>query len=167
MQAGRDTASIIDGARKAEVKLLYILGSDPATKYHEPEKAIAALEIARFVVVQDMFLTETAKLADVVLPSCSFVEKDGTFVNIEGREQKVRAAMATKGDSRPDWQILADILGRFGTPAPYFSARDVYREYTRGDSQTDAANICRTNVHTSRAERGRRGRESLKDKSIG
>jgi formate dehydrogenase major subunit len=67
----------------------------------------------------------------VVFPASSFAEKDGTFVNIEGREQKIKQAIAPKGDSRPDWRIIADLMARLGRPVPYFSARDIYREYTR------------------------------------
>ncbi len=58
-------------------------------------------------MVQELFLTETARRADVVLPAASFAEKDGTFVNIEGREQKIRQAMPPRGDARPDWRIIA------------------------------------------------------------
>ena len=67
----------------------------------------------------------------MVLPAASFAEKDGTFVNIEGREQKIKQALPPRGDARPDWRILADLMARLGTPVPYFSARDIYREYTR------------------------------------
>jgi predicted molibdopterin-dependent oxidoreductase YjgC len=107
------------------------MGSDPAVRYHDPAAARRALEGAEFVVVQELFLTETARYADVVLPAASFAEKDGTFVNIEGREQKIKQALAPRGNSRPDWRILADLMGYLGTPVPYFSARDIYREYSR------------------------------------
>ena len=129
--AGHTTSEILHGAAAGKIKMLHIMGSDPATQYSDPVLANKALQGAAFVVVQDMFLTETAKYAHVILPSSSFTEKDGTFVNIEGREQKIRQAIAPKGNSRPDWRILADLFGRLGTPVPYFSARDIYREYNR------------------------------------
>ena len=113
------------------IKMLYVMGSDPVANYVDPALARQAIEAAEFVVVQELFLTETAKLADVVLPAASFAEKDGTFVNIEGREQKIKQALQPRGDSRPDWRILADLMGRLGTPVPYFSPRDIYREYRR------------------------------------
>ncbi|MES2459686.1 MAG: NADH-quinone oxidoreductase subunit NuoG [Armatimonadota bacterium] len=128
---GRTTAGIFSGAIEGSVKMLYIMGSDPAAKYQDPARARLALEAAEFVVVQELFLTETAKYADIVLPAASFAEKDGTFVNIEGREQKIKQALKPAGDSRPDWRIIADLMGRLGTPVPYFSARDIYREYSR------------------------------------
>ncbi|MDX1931544.1 MAG: NADH-quinone oxidoreductase subunit NuoG [Capsulimonadales bacterium] len=128
---GLDMAGILAGAARGKIKMLHIMGSDPAKEYVDPELARKALANAAFVVVQDMFLTETARHADVLLPSSSFIEKDGTFVNIEGREQKIRQAILPRGNSRPDWRILADLFGRLGTPVPYFSARDIYREYAR------------------------------------
>jgi NADH-quinone oxidoreductase subunit G len=124
---GRNTSGIFSG----DLKLLYILGSDPVVRYHDPAKAREAIVKAEFVVVQELFLTETAKLATIVLPAASFVEKDGTFVNIEGREQKIKQALEPRSGSRPDWRIFSDLLARLGAPAPYFSARDIYREWQK------------------------------------
>lgn len=130
-RAGRTMNGFLMEAEAGIVKMLYIMGSDPATKFVDTDLATRALDAAEFVVVSDMFLTETAKRADIVLPACSFAEKDGTLVNIEGREQKIKEALRPKGDSRPDWRILVDLMARLGTPVPYFSARDIYREYSR------------------------------------
>ena len=69
-----------------------------------------------FLVVQDIFLTETAQMADVVLPACCFAEKEGTFSNTERRVQRVRKAVNPPGQARQDWQILADIATRMGYP---------------------------------------------------
>jgi NADH-quinone oxidoreductase subunit G len=129
-KGGFETKGIFDAAISGKVQLLYILGSDPVTKYKSPALATSALEKASFVIVQELFLTETAKLADVVLPAASFVEKDGTFINVEGREQKITSVIAPVGNSKPDWRIIADIQARMGVIAPYFSAKDVYREYS-------------------------------------
>ena len=126
--ATADSAEVLSGS----LKMLYIMGSDPVVRYHVPAKAQAALSRAEFVVVQELFLTETAKQATVVLPAASFAEKDGTFVNIEGREQKIKQAIAPRGEARPDWRILADLMARLGKPMPYFSARDIYREWAKG-----------------------------------
>lgn len=128
---GLDTDGIFDGVLAGSVQMLYVLGSDPAARYVDPEKATRALAQTPFLVVQELFLTKTAEHAHVLLPAASFAEKDGTFVNIEGREQKIKQAIPPKGDSRPDWRILADLMSRMGTPVPYFSARDIYREYAR------------------------------------
>lgn len=128
---GLTTDGMFDGVLNGSVRMLYIMGSDPVTKFYDADRARRALEASPFTVVQELFLTETARRADVVFPASSFAEKDGTFVNIEGREQKIKAALAPKGDSRPDWRIIADLMARLGRPVPYFSARDIYREYTR------------------------------------
>ncbi|MBC8140738.1 MAG: NADH-quinone oxidoreductase subunit NuoG [Armatimonadetes bacterium] len=130
-RTGRTANGFLMEAASGTVQFLYIMGSNPAAKFMDSALAVRALDAVHFVVVSDMFLTDTAKHANIVLPACSFAEKDGTFVNIEGREQKIREALRPKGDSRPDWRILADLMARLGTPVPYFSARDVYREYAR------------------------------------
>lgn len=128
---GLDAGGIFDAVISGGVKLLYVMGSDPATRFVDPERADKALAQVPFLVVQELFLTKTAERAHVLLPAASFAEKDGTFVNIEGREQKIRQALPPRADSRPDWRILTDVMARLGTPVPYFSARDIYREYTR------------------------------------
>ena len=80
------------------------------------------------LVVQDIFLTETARLANVVLPAVSFAEKDGTFTNTERRVQRVRKAIEPVGQARPDWEILADLATRMGSPMSYDSAEAVFEE---------------------------------------
>jgi NADH-quinone oxidoreductase subunit G len=133
---GRTTDEILRGAADGSVKMLYVMGADPAVRYRDPRLARRALESAGYVVVQELFLTETAQFADVVFPAASFAEKDGTFVNIEGREQRLRQAIPPRGNVRADWRIIADLMGRLGTPVPYFSARDIYREYSRAIPKT-------------------------------
>ncbi|RYG91648.1 MAG: hypothetical protein EON58_18935, partial [Alphaproteobacteria bacterium] len=128
---GRGMTGILTEAAAGNVEVLYVMGCDIATKFVDADLAKKALEQTPFVVVSSLFLDETAQRADIVLPAASFAEKDGTFVNIEGREQKIKEALRPKGESRPDWRILADLMARLGTPVPYFSARDIYREYTR------------------------------------
>jgi NADH-quinone oxidoreductase subunit G len=128
---GKHMMGILEGAIDGSIKMLYVMGANPVKEYVMPETARAAFERAEFVVVQDLFLTETAQHADVVLPAASFAERDGTLVNIEGQEQKIQQAFPPRGGSLPDWQIIADLMARLGQPAPYFSARDIYREYNR------------------------------------
>lgn len=130
-ESGLDTGGILQAAADGHMKLLYILGADPVVRYHDPALAQKALQRAELTVVQELFLTETAKRADLVLPAASFAEKDGTFVNIEGRHQKIQAAINPPGKARPDWRILADLIARLGVPVPYFSARDIYREWQK------------------------------------
>jgi predicted molibdopterin-dependent oxidoreductase YjgC len=103
---------IFDGAIKGSIKAIYLVGENPVISdpnAHHVEEAIKKLE---FLVVQDLFLTETAAMADVVLPATSFAEKDGTFTNTERRVQRVRRAIEPLG--RPDWLITCEIARRMG-----------------------------------------------------
>ncbi len=123
---GLNTSGILDAAISGSVKALYVMGADPGK--HLGSKASEALARLPFLVVQDLFLTETAKQADVFLPACSFVERDGHFTNIEGRVQRFQAAFEPIGESRPDWHILAELLARYGKPVAYFDAIDISDE---------------------------------------
>jgi NADH-quinone oxidoreductase chain G len=91
------------------LKALYIVGEDPVTSFPDSTKVIDSLKSLDFMVVQDIFMTETAKLANVVLPASSWAEKDGTFMNAEGREQKVYKLVDPAGQSMPDWMILKNL----------------------------------------------------------
>ena len=130
-EPGLDTAGILQGAADGSIKALYIMGSDPVTTFPDKELARRALQRVPFLVVQDMFMTETAKYANVFLPSCSYIEKDGSFTNIEGKVQSFRKAIEPRGQSRPDWQIVAEMMVRLGKSMPYFSPRDIAREIAR------------------------------------
>jgi formate dehydrogenase alpha subunit len=106
----------LDGGR---VKALWVQGEDLVGAAPSQEQMERALERAEFLVVQDLFLTPTAQLADVVLPTCSGFEKDGTYTNLERRVQRVRKAIPPVAGSRPDWQIIVDLARRFGYELPY------------------------------------------------
>ena len=86
------------------------------------------LENLDFLVVQDIFLTETAELADVVLPGVSFAEKEGTFTNTERKIQRVRKAVSSPGEAREDWKIISNLAGRMGYPMEYADARAIMEE---------------------------------------
>jgi NADH-quinone oxidoreductase subunit G len=126
--AGRDTTSILAGCREGLVDCLVVMGNNIGAEAKFGVDAVEAVRRVPFSVCIDLFLNETSSQADVVLPACSFVEKDGTFVNTDGIHQPIRAAFAPRGQSRPDWRILADLLARVGSPVPYFTAADVRRE---------------------------------------
>ncbi|NQT48311.1 MAG: molybdopterin-dependent oxidoreductase, partial [Chloroflexi bacterium] len=81
-----------------------------------------------FLVVQDMFLTETAKLATVVLPAASFAEKEGTFTNFEGRVQRIRKAISPLGESLPDWEIVLQLASKINKPMSYSSLQQIMDE---------------------------------------
>ncbi len=106
---GLTLSEILDSVLEGKIKALYIIGSDPASNIAPSKKARAALKKAKFIVFQDIFLNETAKYADVILPAACFAEKEGTFVNMEGKIQRVQRALNPAGHSRPDWEILCDL----------------------------------------------------------
>ncbi len=111
-----------------EIKALYIMGENPMLSdadIHHVEKNLAALE---FMVVQDIFMTETAKLADVVLPSACFAEKDGTFTNTERKVLRVRKALQAPGEAMDDFRIIAEISRKMGYEMEYPDANAIMEE---------------------------------------
>jgi formate dehydrogenase (NADP+) alpha subunit len=112
---GLTLVEMIDAAYSKDLKAMYIVGENPALSDADVQHVERALEQLEFLVVQDMFLSETAKLADVVLPAASFVEKDGTFTNTERRVQRVRKAIEPIGQAKPDWWIISQVAQRLGT----------------------------------------------------
>ena len=116
---GLTLVEMIEAAYKRKLEALYVMGenpmlSDPDTNH--VEKALRKLDL---LVVQDVFLTETARLAHVVLPATTFAEKDGTFTNTERCVQRVRKAINPPGEARSDWQIVCDLSSRMGYPMSY------------------------------------------------
>jgi len=108
-QPGLTLIDIIDGANSGQIKAVYIIGENPILSEPQAKHAEEALQKLEFLVVQDVFLTETARLADVVLPGTTFSEKDGTFTNTERRIQRVRKAIEPIDNSKPDWWITCQI----------------------------------------------------------
>jgi formate dehydrogenase alpha subunit len=106
---GLTLVEMIDAAYRKEIKAIYLIGENPALSDPDAQHVQEALSRLDFLVAQDIFLSETAKLADVVLPAASFAEKDGTFTNTERRVQRVRKAVEPVGDSRPDWWIVCQV----------------------------------------------------------
>jgi len=104
------------------------VGENPAASFPDLSLVKNALATLDFLVVVDMFLTETARLAEVVLPAASFAEKEGTFTNFEGRAQKLNRAIEPVGDSRPDWAIVLELARYMGQPMPYSSLQQVRDE---------------------------------------
>lgn len=125
---GLTATEMIDEAGKGTLKALYIIGENPLVSdpnLNHAEKAIKNLD---FLVVQDIFLTETAMMADVVLPAFCFAEKDGTFSNTERRVQRVRKAVEAPGFAREDWKIICEIATRMGYPMNYPSSEAIFEE---------------------------------------
>jgi formate dehydrogenase alpha subunit len=111
---GKTLTEIMPLAHEGKVKAMYLMGENPSLSDPDSSHVREAMERLEFFVVQDIFLNETALLADVVLPAASFAEKDGTFTNTERRVQRVRKAIEPVGDSRPDWWITCQIAKRMG-----------------------------------------------------
>jgi len=109
---GLTVTEMLDAAYDGRIKALYIVGENPLLSEPDALHALEALKKVDFLVVQDIFLSETAQEADVVLPAASFAEKDGTFTNTERRVQLVRKAIEPVGDSKPDWWIICQVAQR-------------------------------------------------------
>ncbi len=122
-----DAATILDSCAAGKVKVLYVAGENPVVSYPNRTKVTAAIDKAEFLVVQDLFLTETAEKAHVVLPACSFAEKDGTFTSVGRVVQRVNKAIKPIGLSRTDLEILSSLIGTLGG-ATYTSASEVFAE---------------------------------------
>jgi formate dehydrogenase alpha subunit len=119
---------IMQGIDAGKIKALFILGENPLLSDPNADKVREELRHLELLVVQDIFLTETAELAHVVLPGVSFAEKDGTFTNTERRVQRVRKAIDPIGNARPDWEIICDLSSRLGYAMSYSSPEQVMDE---------------------------------------
>lgn len=113
-EPGLTVTEIIGAAGRGEIKGLYIMGENPMVSEPNLNHVRDALANTEFLCVQDIFLTQTAELADVVLPACSFAEKDGTYTNTERRVQRVRKAIDPPGEARDDWAIICELARRMG-----------------------------------------------------
>jgi formate dehydrogenase major subunit len=128
VRPGLTTLAMQRAAREGALRSLLVLGQDPVVTDPGEREVRRALEQLDGLVVVELFLTETAKLADVVLPAASFAEKDGTFTSTERRVQRVRRAVAPPGEARPDWEILEALACRLGRPMGFTSAEGIFTE---------------------------------------
>ena len=119
---------ILKRCKSGQIKALYVLGENPLATLPASMEVRAALERLELLVVQDTFLTDTAKLAHFVLPACTYAEKDGTFTNLEGRVLRVREAMDPLGESLPDWHIMTALANAMGCGWEYQSSNDIQAE---------------------------------------
>ena len=116
---GLTVIELLNAAEAGQVKAVYIMGENPMVSDPDLTHVEEALRSLDFLVVQDIFMTETSALADVVLPSASYAEKDGTFTNSERRIQLFGPAVAAPGQARADWEIICDLAGRVGHEMNY------------------------------------------------
>ncbi len=126
--SGSTLVEMLEEARLGKIKGMFIMGENPVESLPTSAGVKEALTHLDLLVCQELFLTETAKLAHVVLPASSYAEKDGTFTNSEGHVQQVRRAMDPVGDSRPDWEILSALSSLMGYPLEYGDAREIFKE---------------------------------------
>ena len=127
---GLNTQGILRGAASGELQLLWIVGADLLNDYTDRALAYNALENCPFIVVNALSLTETASMADLILPVASVAEKDGTYTSCERRIQRIHRAFEVSQDIKPDWLIFSEVAEKLsaGTPSLYLSARDVWRD---------------------------------------
>jgi formate dehydrogenase alpha subunit len=148
-EAGLTVLETVEQVKRGKIKGMYIVGENPVLSFPNSKLIVEILTSLDFLVVQDMFLTETARLADVVLPAASFAEKEGTCTSFEGRVTRVRKAIEPIGESLPDWEIVVRLASRMGYPLPFSSLQDVtseieelvpsYETYTSAEKQDDLA----------------------------
>jgi formate dehydrogenase major subunit len=129
---GLTVVETMDAIHAGTVRGMYILGENPAMSDPDLDHARSALAKLEHLVVQDLFVTETAQFADVVLPAAGWAEKDGTVTNTNRQVQRGRAALPPPGEARPDWWIIQEIACRFGLDWHYEGPQDVYAEMQRG-----------------------------------
>jgi predicted molibdopterin-dependent oxidoreductase YjgC len=125
---GLTVVEMMQAAAAGTIKTMFIMGENPMVSDPDTGHVREALERLEFLAVADIFLTETAALADVVLPAASFAEKDGTFTNTERRVQRVRRAVEPPGQAWPDWLILCQLAGRLGLSMDYPGPAEIMTE---------------------------------------
>ena len=136
-EKGLTVVEIIDAIHAGAIKGMYILGENPAMSDPDVEHARAALAKLDHLVVQDIFLTETANFADVVLPASAFAEKTGTVTNTNRQVQMGRPAVAPPGEAREDWAITTELAHRLGLDWSYADPSDVFTEMKRSMKSFD------------------------------
>ncbi len=128
IEAGLPVTDMMQKAFEGEMKALYVIGENPMVSDPDLNHAKECLEKLDLLIVQDIFMTETAQMADVILPAASFVEKEGTFTNTERKVQRVRKGLNPPGEAKEDWQIISELSDRMGYPMVYENAEAIMRE---------------------------------------
>ena len=130
-QPGMKVTHMMPAAHEGTFKAMYVIGENPVVSDADVNHAEKCLDNLDLLVVQDIFLTETAQRADVVLPSACYAEKDGTFSNSERRVQRVRKAVDAPGEAWDDWKIFCEIATRMGYPMSYDSSEQIMEEISK------------------------------------
>ncbi len=127
---GLTVVEMMNAAHAGDVKAMYIMGENPVMSDPNQQHVEEALDRLDLLIVQDIFLTETARHAHVVLPSCAFLEKKGTVTNTERRVQVMHKAITPGGDQKDDWWIIEEMARRMGAPWDYEDPEEIFREIT-------------------------------------
>jgi len=128
---GLTVTEMFNAAEEGKVKAMYIMGENPLLSDPDINHIDNCMKSLDFLVVQDIFLTETAKYADVVLPGTSFAEKEGTFTNSERRVQRIRKAIKQQGEAREDYRIICELSNKLEFRMDYSSPKDIMEEIRR------------------------------------
>ncbi|HUI67758.1 MAG TPA: formate dehydrogenase subunit alpha [Nitrospirota bacterium] len=125
---GLTLTEMIDGIHDGKIRALYIMGENPVVSDPDVTHVKEALAKLEFLAVQDIFPSDTAEYAHVILPAATFAEKDGTFTNTERRVQKIRKAVPPAGESKPDYEIICELSKRMGYAMDYRAAHEIMEE---------------------------------------
>lgn len=125
---GLTVTEIMNGVSDGHIRAIFIMGENPMLSDPNLNHVREALKQVEFLAVQDIFLNETAQMADVVLPAASFAEKSGAFTNTERRVQLIRPGLDPPGESRPDWEIITSLANRMGANWSYRDPSDISTE---------------------------------------
>ncbi|MHA7924743.1 MAG: formate dehydrogenase subunit alpha [Marinobacter sp.] len=136
-EPGLTVVEIMDAITAGTIKGMYILGENPAMSDPDLTHARAALGALEHLVVQDLFVTETAQFADVILPAAAWSEKSGTVTNTNRQVQMGRAALAPPGQAKPDWWVIQEMARRFGLAWDYAGPEQVFAEMKQGMHSLD------------------------------
>ena len=128
LEIGADNFTMVQDADTEKIRAMYVIGEETAFSDSHMNDVHTGFEKLEFLVVQDMFMSRTARFADVVLPACASIEREGTFVNTERRIQRFYQAFPPLGDSRPDWQILTELARRMGHDWGYEHPSEIMAE---------------------------------------
>lgn len=131
-EQGRDTGSLLRAACEGRIKALYVMGNDPARYVLDKRLVDEALAKVEFLLVQDLFLTDTAARAHVVFPAAGYGESEGTYTSLERRVQACPAAIPFAGKASADWEIVAALADAMGQPFAYSSPREILSEMAAG-----------------------------------
>jgi formate dehydrogenase (NADP+) alpha subunit len=127
-QAGMTMTQMLPSVHEGGIRAMYIMGENPALSDADVTRVVESLKALEFLVVQDLFLTETGRLADVVLPATAYAERDGTYTNTERRVQLTEPVVRPPGAARRDWEIVCDVATALGYPMAYASTAEINAE---------------------------------------